>query len=378
MRTVAIFCGNRAEFGLLQKIIHELEKCTDVDVRVCLSGALDDPKWGDVAPQTLYGNTVDHVIQTPTRDLSGRHVAGVVANIVEGMADWLEILKADILLVLGDRSETFAAVTAAYFMNIVIAHIHGGDRVLTDCLDTNVRHAITKLAHIHFPACADSRDRILRLGESDDRVFLAGSPAVEIARNTELLGNSEIRETLNLTDDEPFFLVTIHPENDTNVANAEFMRAALEALEAEGTSIVITYPNNDPGGEAMISELNNFKFSINAVIRPTLGIRNYLSALKECVLVIGNTSSGIMEAPIFKTPFVNIGQRQTGRCESGNVVHCPKYDSAEIRQAIRHARDLDLSMLQNLYEGGNTSSIIAKTLANLELTHGLRVKPITY
>jgi len=377
-RVVAVFCGNRAEFGLLQRIIYALRTTPGLEVKVVLSGALADPNWGDFAEQLLLENKVDYLIRTPTHQASGRDIATVASVIIADMASWLESIKANILLVLGDRTEVLAATTAAYFSNIVIAHIHGGDRVLTRCLDTNIRHAITKLAHLHFPVCEDSRTRILKMGESENRVFLAGSPAAELARKEELLDAIQTRINLGIAPEDPFILVTLHPENDSESANENYMRNALQALDAHGKTAIITYPNNDPGGKRMLDVLLAYKFGITAVIRPTLGIRLYLSALRACSLVFGNTSSGIVEAPIFKKPFVNIGYRQMGRLHGNNVVDCPSYEVTEIAAALKNAESLDCSKIHNPYDFGDTSTTIAVTLAKLEITENLLAKPITY
>lgn len=366
----------------MQEIIKAIHEHPSLEVKVLLSGALADPTWGDYSQQLLFNNKVHHVFQSSARELSSRGVAETVAAITKDTAFWLEENPVEFLLVLGDRSETFAAVSAAYFMNVVIAHIHGGDRVLTDCLDTNIRHSISKLAHIHFPACSDSKDRLIRLGEIESQIFLAGSPAAELARTINLLDESETRTELGLGQNEAFVLATLHPENASDDANAIYMRTMLEALNTDGMTAVITYPNNDPGGEAMLETLTTFDFSIKVVIRATLGIRLYLSTLKICDYLLGNTSSGITEAPIFQKSFVNVGNRQTGRFRGENVIDCPKYDSGDITDAISHVRDKTfrdrMAQTNNPYDFGGTSAIIANALAGIEITDRLRAKPITY
>lgn len=382
MRKVLVFCGNRAEFGLFQLIIRRLRSDARLSARMAVSGALADARWGDFRKQALEGNTVDHILEVPTRALDEAGVCSVIAELIGQVGALIRSERPDLLLVLGDRSETLAAVLAAHYHSLLIAHIHGGDRVLTDCHDTNVRHAISKLAHLHFTACADSALRLERMGEDPARIILSGSPASEIARRVELFDTQETRARLDLGDDEPFLLVTVHPENADPVTNVSYQAGVLAALERLGMTAVITYPNNDPGGDAMIAALHHARLACRVVLRDSLGVRLYLSALRDCRAVVGNSSSGIIEAGIFHTPAVDLGWRQRGRFCGANVVRCESYQpevvSAALTRALSPAFRAAAAAAPNPYDLGDTSAIICDTLAAVPFTKDLFQKPITY
>lgn len=382
MRRVLVFSGNRAEFGLLQLIVSRMRGDPRLSPVVAISGALADPMWGGFREQLQDGNQVDHILEVGARGLDGAGVCAVIGDLVARVGALIARDRPDVLLVLGDRFETLAATLAAHYHNVVIAHIHGGDRVLTDCRDNNVRHAISKLANLHFVACADSRDRLERMGESADRIHLVGSPAAEIVRASPLLDPAETRFRLGLGDGEPFCLVTMHPENVDAATNLRYQQSLLEGLEAAAMTAVITYPNNDPGGDAMIAALEAARTPYRTILRASLGMRLYLSALRDCVFVAGNSSSGIIETGLFHKPTIDCGGRQRGRVCGPNVIRCETFGREEVARAVRHALTPEFRNLAaaapSPYDIGDTSRMICDTMAAVPLGDDLRLKPITY
>jgi UDP-hydrolysing UDP-N-acetyl-D-glucosamine 2-epimerase len=291
----------------------------------------------------------------------------------------LERLKTDVVLVVGDRVEAFAAAAAGHVSGRVVAHVHGGDRALGQT-DDSLRHAITKLAHVHFPATEESVRRIRRLGEEDYRIHRIGSPGNDrIAERAAAW--SEVQAAFGDLQPRQYAILMLHPIQADAKGEQERAGVVLEAVRKIGLGrIVVIYPNNDPGSAGIIRCWKQEAKGDAYIARPDVPRRLFLGLLREAAVLVGNSSSGIIEAASFHTPVVDIGPRQAGRERSGNVVHC-EYDAGAIRRQLlriwnggrpRRFRG------KNVYGGDGAGQRLADILARLDINAELLAKLIHY
>jgi len=282
---------------------------------------------------------------------------------VIGFADALDRLRPDLLVLLGDRYEILAAATAALVLKIPIAHIAGGD--LTEgAFDDAIRHSLTKMSHLHFVTNEESRRRVLRMGEDPARVHNVGSPGLDDIRRTDLLGREELGRALEFRFRAKNLLVTYHPATLGALPPEEEIRELLAALDALGTDfgLLFTRPNADPGGRRISGKIDEFVAGRpNAKVFTSMGQRLYLSAMAQVDAVVGNSSSGLYEAPSFRKPTVDIGDRQKGRLRASSVIHCAP-SAEEIARAIATALRTDCSDVKNPYGDGRSSERILEAI----------------
>ncbi len=337
-RKVCVVTGSRAEYGLLRTLMRLIRGDQRLSLRIIVTGMHLSPEFGmTVRDLERDGFSPDEKIEML---LSSDTPVGIAKSIglgIIGFADALERLKPDILVVLGDRFEIFAAAQAAYVARIPIAHLHGGETT-EGAVDEGFRHAITKMSHLHFVAAAPYRDRVIQMGEDPERVFLVGTPGLDILSEIAFLSREELEKNLGVPLTPPLFLVTYHPVTVEKNSEERF-RDVLDAIAAfPEATVVFTLPNADSDGRAIIGDINSFVSDLperrKAVA--SLGSRRYLSLMKHSDAVIGNSSSGLIEAPALGIPTVNIGDRQKGRLHGASVIDCPeKTDS--IIESIRLA-----------------------------------------
>ncbi|MDC0969266.1 UDP-N-acetylglucosamine 2-epimerase [Alphaproteobacteria bacterium] len=392
MRKVLIFTGNRAEYGLLYSLIKELEASPLVDCSLLVSGAHMDLNHG----ATISEIENDGFKILATLDLSeskGTELSTTIAigSAITGIAKILDNNKPDIFVVYADRFEGFAAVVAATQMSIVTCHIEGGDITEGGALDDNLRHAMTKLSHIHCATNEEAMKRILSLGEEKWRVHNIGYPAIDLIRAFDYLTQNEILDEFNFNIDQPIILFTQH-SIATEVSETRFqIDESIKALcfMAEiGAQVICTYPNNDAGGKIIINRLNSIPrhYYPFFLLEPSLGRRRYHGILALAlkgfkVICVGNTSSGIKETAAFKCPSVNIGSRQKGRLHSNNVIHV-SYNKQKIVDAIQlscgdNEFTRNLSKINNPYGTGNSGKKFRKIIENITLGKKVLQKKIT-
>ncbi|MCX6181195.1 MAG: UDP-N-acetylglucosamine 2-epimerase, partial [Bacteroidetes bacterium] len=309
------------------------------------------------------------------------------------LSDCFAEVQPDIILVGADRYESFAAMIAATQLNIPTAHFEGGDITQGGALDDSLRHSMTKLAHIHFTTNYDSKDRVLKLGEEDWRVHDVGFPGIDALASSELVDTKKLCLELGIDIKKPLILFTQHSITTEPEQAIEQIKPSLEALNEmaleKDCQILITYPNNDAGGQKIISEIEKFQLtcSKNIQVLPHLGYKRYQGVLNICGIegtgvCVGNSSSGIKETPIFFCPSIIIGTRQDGRLRAGNVINTG-YNKDEIKLAlIKSLFDKDFrdhcKKIKNPYGNGNASTQIANILATVEINKKLLNKKITY
>lgn len=300
---------------------------------------------------------------------------------IYGMAQAFETLKPDVVVVLGDRVEAFAAATAAALSNILVAHIHGGDKSRGG-LDESMRHAITKLAHIHFAASEESAQRILRMGEEPRRVFVVGAPGLDDILTTQLLSKNELSRLLGLDFNKDVIVIVQHPISTEPEMACQQVQETIEAVKMLGVQSLIIAPNSDAGSRSMLDVLKKYEGLPFIKILKTLPRTQYLSALKNCRVLVGNSSSGIIEAPFLGTPVVNIGTRQAGREQPVPILQAG-YNRTEIAAQIRKAMTdpevrRSLQNARRIYGDGKASQRIVEHLRTLAFDYSLRQKTLTY
>jgi len=383
-RKIAVFTGNRAEYSLLDPVIRKLSSEPSLETHLIISGShLSDG----------YGKTIDEI------DISGiekvkkidfkipvgekvKEILFSISTIVKYGADVLMELHPDIILLAGDRYETFSMGIAAFYLNVPIVHLEGGDLSQGGHLDDSVRHSLTKLDHLHFVTNEDSRRRVLGLGEENWRVFNVGSTVMDNIISEKYLKRDEIAEKLGIDLNKPLILFTQHPVTTESSSAYNQAKESLRALAELGYQTIIFYPCNDNGSEHIIRAINEYIDNPIFKIRKSLGWKQYFGLLKIASVVVGNSSSGIKETPAFRVPCVNIGTRQTGRLRSENVIDVP-YKKDEIKKAITKAIT-DKNFIKqvrncfNPYGKGRSSEKIVAVLKSISLNKTLLQKKMTF
>ncbi|KZD12192.1 UDP-N-acetylglucosamine 2-epimerase [Oceanibaculum pacificum] len=387
-RVIAVFTGNRAEYGLQYPILKAIQAHPALEYRLLVSGAHLDPNFGRTLNEIAADGFEIHA--EVTIDMAADDQAGATAKAIGSgilaISDALARLKPDMLVVYADRFEGFAAVIAGSQMNIPTAHIEGGDITEGGALDDSVRHAMTKLAHLHFTTNQQASNRVLAMGEEAWRVHTVGFPAIDMIAAGNVASPGELTARYALDPARPLVLFTQHAVTTEVAAAAEQIRPslkALSALAADGVQVIVTYPNNDAGAQAIIAEIDELgRQSVPGIqIHRSLGRYNYHGLLALArdpawrVCCAGNSSSGIKETPAFGCPTVNIGSRQQGRLRAENVLDAG-YDSAAIEAAIRTCLfDAEFRLLcagcENPYGIGDAGIKVAEVLASVPLDQRL-------
>ena len=394
MRRITFFSGNRAEFGLQRPIIEEAMKHQDLDVSVLISGAHLDPFFGKTIQEVAEtGIKVSGTIDIPDISRDIRYTSLSIAKVIEGISNFFLESQPSIFVVYADRFEGFAALVASTQMNIPTAHIEGGDLTEGGALDDSIRHAMTKLAHLHFVTNSDSMNRVLKLGEEPWRVHNVGFPAIDLIQQNKFASRDEIVHQLGIDLVKPLVVFTQHSitiEPDQAREQMQECVSAMRCLMNLGIQVVLTYPNNDDGSHDIIEEIENLKQENHSLlfVRKSLGRHLYHGLLALArdnnlkVVCAGNSSSGIKETPAFGCPTVNIGNRQASRLRGLNVIDTV-CESEEIVSSIKKALfDEDFRELcrgtPNPYFQGGASQKIVEVLRNIPLDKKLLMKKMTY
>ncbi|MCX7971070.1 MAG: UDP-N-acetylglucosamine 2-epimerase [Negativicutes bacterium] len=343
MRKIAVVTGSRAEYGLLYWLLRDIEADPGMELLLVVTGMHLSVEFGLTCRRIEEDGfniscRVDMLVSGDTPVTVTKSMGlGLI-----GFADALSQLKPDIMVVLGDRFEIMVAVQAAMVANIPIAHIHGGE-VTEGAMDEAIRHSITKMADLHFVASDDYRRRVIQLGEQPDRVFNFGPAATDNILRLTLPDMEEIESKLGIRFGEASLLVTYHPETVNPGNLAADVDSLLQALrEFDRATVIFTRANADPGGGYINDRINDFVRNSGgrAVCIDSPGQRVYLGLVRAVDSLVGNSSSGIIEAPLLGTPTVNIGDRQSGRTRGRSVIDCPA-DRLAIASAIRRAISSD-------------------------------------
>lgn len=372
-KKICVVTGSRAEYGLLEPLLLLLAKTPEFHLDIVATGSHLSDRHGNTYQQIeADGFRLAAKIDIDLADDSPMGIARSMGLGLIGFGEVLERIRPDIMVVLGDRYEILAAVEAAVIAKIPVAHIAGGDST-EGAFDEAIRHSITKMSQLHFVTNEISAQRVRQLGEDPNTVFNVGSPGIDQFLAMKLLSRSEIEKELGVEFRHRNFLITYHPETLSVESSFEIVLEALEEFADAGTAMFFTHPNADTAGRMILDRIQAFVAAHpNAHDFASLGSRKYLSLMAQVDVVIGNSSSGLYEAPSLKRPAVNIGDRQKGRLAATSVVSCPAEKSA-IVDAVNAALKLDCSNTVNPYGNGGTSEQIVKHL-KAALSSGISVK----
>lgn len=385
-KKICVVTGTRAEYGLLKPIIDKVHHSEELELQLVVTGMHLSTEFGLTYREIEEdGYPIMGKIEML---LSSDTAAGVTKSMgVEllGFADYFENNRPNIVIILGDRYEMLMAACAAMIAGIPIAHIHGGE--LTEgVIDEAVRHSITKMSHLHFTSTREYRNRVIQMGEQPRNVYYVGALGVENSKSLSLMAKAELEKSLNFKLEPPTVMVTYHPVTlDKLAASAakEQFENLLKVIEHhKELKVIFTKANSDPYGRIINQMIDAFaaEHSDRCVAFTSLGQLRYLSALQFCDVVLGNSSSGIIEAPSFGIPTVNIGDRQKRRISAASVLHCGN-KTEEIEQALLKALSSDFKAFaknqKNPYEGENTSDEILKIICEA-LEKGIDIRKEFY
>ena len=378
MKRICVITGTRAEYGLLYWIIKGIHEDPELELQLIVTGMHLSPEFGlTVKEIEKDGFPIAERVEMLLSSDTETAIATSMGLGMIGFAKAYEHLRPDVLVVLGDRFEIHAAVSASIPFRIPVAHIHGGEST-EGLIDEPIRHAITKMSHIHFAATDQYRKRIIQMGELPKNVFCFGAPGLDNIYRLKLLNIEKLSEELKIPRNVKIGIVTFHPVTLEKGSTRSQILELLEAIkEFEEIYWVFTLPNADTEGRSITEKINNFvsEFPEKGRVFISLGQLRYLSLLKNAVLMVGNSSSGLVEAPSVELPVVNIGDRQRGRVRGKNVIDVPECKKEPIINSIYKALSPDfrnsLKGMKNPYGEGNASEKIVKILKTISLGEGL-------
>lgn len=375
MRKIAVVTGARADYALLYWLLKEIQQDPEMELQLVVTGSHLAPEYGLTYREIEKDGFV--IREKVSMLVSGNTPGGTMKSMglaLIGLADVLERLTPDLLVILGDRYEILTAAEAALIAKIPIAHIAGGD-ITEGAFDDSIRHAVTKMAHLHFVTNAESWRRVRQMGENPDFIYNVGSPGLDYIKKGSLLTREQLASELNIKFYKRNLLITFHPATlEWEKAGRQF-QILLDALTDLGPEVglIFTKPNSDPGGRVLLEMIDQYGNEHgNAMVYTSLG-RFYLSVMAQVDAVVGNSSSGLYEAPSLKKPTVNIGDRQKGRLQAGSVINCPVERQAIVR-AIEEAFHKDCLGVINPYGDGDSARRIHGILKKLPDFQGLLKK----
>lgn len=325
MRKICVITGSRAEYGLLSGLMAAIKNDIDLQLQIIATNMHLSPEFGYTYKEIAQdGFVIDKKVEMLLSSDTANGTTKSVGLATIGFADAYEDLKPDLLLVLGDRYEMLAAVTAALFYKIPVAHLHGGE-ITEGAYDDAIRHSITKMSHLHFTSTEEYRNRVIQMGEDPRFVYNVGALGVENSQKIKLLDKTDLENSIGIALGNKSLLVTFHPTTLDTTSSFEQCESLLKVLDLYlDYTILFTLPNSDSDGRIIRDLIFEFvdKHKNHAVAFHSLGVVRYLSTLQFVTAVIGNSSSGIIEAPTFGKPTLDIGNRQKGRLSADSVVHC--------------------------------------------------------
>jgi GDP/UDP-N,N'-diacetylbacillosamine 2-epimerase (hydrolysing) len=323
-RKICVITGSRAEYGLLRWVMQGIKDHPDLTLQLIVTGMHLSKDFGMTVDEIENdGFDIDFKIKTLFKDDSAVGIAASMGRGLSGVAKAIDTLRPDLILVLGDRYEIFVSVAAALVAKIPVAHLHGGE-VTVGAFDDALRHAISKMSHLHFVATQEYKNRVIQLGENPSSVYLVGGLGIDSINKLKLLDRKKLEKELSITFNEKNLLITFHPATLDESAATSQMQEVLSALaDLKDTTLIFTMPNADTGGIAIMKMINNFvSENPNAHAFTSLGQLKYLSCIAQVDGVVGNSSSGLTEVPSFRKGTINIGDRQKGRLQSNSVINC--------------------------------------------------------
>ena len=368
MKKICVITGTRAEYGLMSRVIRLIKEDADFQLQIIATNMHLSVEHGETYKEIeADGFVIDWKIPIlSSSDNTNATVKSVGTGII-GFADAYEDLQPDMIMVLGDRYEILAAVSAALFYKIPVIHLYGGE-ITEGAYDDAIRHAVTKMSHLHFTSTEEYRRRVIQMGENPDTVFNVGALGCDNIKQVALMDKEELEKSLNFALDRNTILVTFHPVTmETNTAETQFKELLSAIDKFDELRVIFTMPNSDTDGKIIMDLIRNYvvKNSEKAVWFTSLGMKRYLSTLQYIGAVVGNSSSGIVEVPSFHIPTLNIGDRQKGRIAAKTVIHClpnVKDITKSLQQILQPGYMDTIKDSQNPYDKKDTAKEILKTI----------------
>ena len=382
MKKICFFTGTRAEYGLLFPLMKLIKEKKEYELQIIASGMHLSPEFGltykEIEKDGFKINEKIEILLSSDSDI------GISKAIGLGLISFSETLKRlepDITIILGDRFEALSMAISSYIMKFPIAHIHGGERT-EGAIDEGIRHSITKMSYLHFTSTAEYRKRVVQLGENPERVFNVGAIGLDNIKNLQLLTKEQIEKSLNFKFGNKNILFTYHPttlNSDQLKQEVDEIFKALEELVKIGYKIIITKSNADEGGRFINQFIDKFsvKQKDKVFVSTNFGTLKYLSIMRYVDLILGNSSSGIVEAPSLKVPTINIGERQKGRVRGNSIIDVNPSEE-EILRAVSIAQNMDRKKINNPYDQGGAARKIYDVLKDYLENNKINLKKEFY
>ncbi|MFX0017197.1 MAG: UDP-N-acetylglucosamine 2-epimerase [Promethearchaeota archaeon] len=385
MKKIAVVTGSRAEYGNIYLLLKKIQESKDLELLFYVTGMHLLEKYGNTIELIKKDNVPIHKIipMYPKEDITSSETLGnAIGLAIQGFTNSFHNDKPDLLLIPGDRFEIFSAVIAAASLNIPVAHLQGGDSAESSQVDERIRHSISKFAHLHFPACKSSAERLKKMGEEEWRIHNVGGVSLDQIYEMQLLEKEIIFKKLGLDIDKTTALCIYHPYIPEAENAGNQMEEILTALSQMDLQTIIFYPNNDLGSDKIIQVIESKRKVKNFKIFKNIPRFDYLSILKNIDLFIGNSSSGIVEVPTFKLPFLNIGPRNKGRETGINTINITTINAENIKFEIKRGLSEEFKLIcqktVNPYGNGKASEKIVKILEDLKIDKRFTSKILTY
>lgn len=362
-RKIVFLTGTRADYGKLKPLIARVEASSLFDCYVFVTGMHMLERYGYTYEEVLhsgYSNIhpfMNQTVETPM-DL-------ILANTISGFHNYLREIKPDLVVVHGDRIEALAAAIASSCNNILLAHIEGGE--VSGTIDESIRHAVTKFSQIHFVSNKESRQRLLQLGENGESIYVIGSPDIDVMKSNSLPALEDVRDKYDLPQQE-YAIFSYHPVTTELGKLPENIRQVTKAIERSGLTYVVIYPNNDPGSDIIINEIQKLEEVNQSRVLPSLRFEYYLTLLKNSEFIIGNSSAGIREAGVYGIPAINIGTRQANRSQSQSIIHVSESEGDILAAISKVTNGVEVCGDEDFGDGNSADSFM-QILSNDTLFH---------
>lgn len=380
MRKILYMSGTRADYGLIQSTLRKIVDHPELQLEIIATGMHLMEEFGATANEIKKDGFIYHIIEATYEKDDRESMVEFIGVLLQKLPQKIKEVNPDIILVLGDRGEMLAGAIAGMYLGIPVAHVHGGE--ISSTVDDSIRHAITKLAHIHFPATKLSAERIIKMGEPEESVFAVGAPGLDSILNERLIESEKIADSYDLDLSRPIVMVIQHPVS-MEIACAYYqIRETLDAVVELNLQTIIIYPNADAGGRRMIEVIESYEHNPNIKAYRNIPRKEYLSLLKTASVLVGNSSSGIIEASSLRLPVVNIGTRQKGRERGENVIDAD-YKKADIKSKIficlyDETFKQRVNSCNNPYGDGKAGEKITEILSSININESLLQKKMSY
>ena len=369
MKKICVITGSRAEYGVLEPLLLKLEQSPHFELFLVVTGSHLEKKYG-LTIQEIKKQHYKNIVQVafPLKKDTPEYLLSSLGQAIPRFSKMFKKIQPDLLLFLGDRYELLAPVTAALLLNIPMAHLYGGELTF-GAIDDSIRHMLTKASHLHFVSHDQAQKRVIQMGESPQRVFNVGSLSIDHIKKLTFMSQNQFEEKIGFKLRQKNLLVTFHPvTRESEAQNTRALKELLSALNSlsDDYGIIITAANSDPMGKRFNQALFNFAAQkSNRVMHYSLGHELYLNAVRFCNVVVGNSSSGLIEVPSFQKPTINIGNRQLGRMRGDSVIDTQPLKK-DILRAIQKALKKNFSRLKNPYGDGKSTQRIVRVLTKMK------------